>query len=95
MEQTGDGSRINRKSAEFVCDLLSGYLQSDTNAVVGVIAPYRAQVTYLQRLLRARAVPKDQAKRIRLGTVHAFQGSEADVVHWDLVETRNHKIGRL
>jgi len=30
-----------------------------------------------------------------LGTVHAFQGSEADVIIWDLVDTRNHKIGRL
>ena len=62
---------------------------------MGIIAPYRAQVTLIRRLLRERGPEKDQARRIRLGTVHAFQGSEADVIIWDLVETRDHKIGRL
>jgi superfamily I DNA and/or RNA helicase len=64
-------------------------------AIVGVIAPYRAEVTHIRRLLRDRSLPKEQARRLRLGTVHAFQGSEADVILWDLVETRQHKIGRL
>ena len=63
--------------------------------MVGIIAPYRGQVTCIRRLLRERSLPPDQTKRLRLGTVHAFQGSEADIIIWDLVDTRNHKIGRL
>ena len=29
-----------------------------------------------------------------MGTVHAFQGSEADVVIWDLVDTIHNAIGK-
>lgn len=95
VEQTLDGSRVNKKSAEFIAKLVSQYLTDDSEAVVGVIAPYRGQVAYLRRLFREGSLRQEQTKRLRLGTVHAFQGSEADVVVWDLVDTRNHKIGRL
>ena len=95
VEQTPDGSRVNRKSAEFVSSLVCDYLHAGPDMVVGVIAPYRAQVTHIRRLLRNRELPRDVQKRIRLGTIHAFQGSEADIIIWDLVETRHHKIGRL
>jgi hypothetical protein len=95
VEQTPDGSRVNKLSAALVVELLCRYLDSDPQIIVGVIAPYRAEVTCIRRLVRDRSWSKDQAKRIRLGTVHAFQGSEADVIIWDLVESRHHKIGRL
>lgn len=95
VEQTPSGSRLNRVSADLVAKLVCRYLEADNDAVVGVIAPYRAQVTCIRRLLRDRKLPKDLARRIRLGTVHAFQGSEADIIVWDLVDTRDHKIGRL
>jgi superfamily I DNA and/or RNA helicase len=95
VEQTVDGSRINKQSARFVADLATEYLSKDSDVVVGIIAPYRGQVTRIRRLLRERSLPPDQTKRLRLGTVHAFQGSEADVIIWDPVDTRNHKIGRL
>jgi hypothetical protein len=95
VEQTPSASRLNRVSAQLVASLACRLLQEDSDAIVGIIAPYRAQVTLIRRLLRERGPEKDQARRIRLGTVHAFQGSEADVIIWDLVETRDHKIGRL
>jgi hypothetical protein len=95
VEQTVDGSRINKQAACLVADLATDYLSKDSDAVVGIITPYRAQVTCIRRLLRERSLPTDQTKRLRLGTVHAFQGSEADIIIWDLVDTRNHKLGRL
>jgi hypothetical protein len=95
VEQTASASRMNRASAKLVASLACRLLHEDSHAIVGIIAPYRAQVTLLRRLLKERGLAKDQARRIRLGTVHAFQGSEADVIIWDLVETREHKIGRL
>jgi superfamily I DNA and/or RNA helicase len=45
--------------------------------------------------LKQTPLPSAIADRIRIGTVHAFQGSEADVIILDLVESRNHKIGNL
>ena len=95
VEKTSSASRLNRVSAQLVASLACRLLHEDSDAIVGIIAPYRAQVTLIRRLLSEQGLAKDQARRIRLGTVHAFQGSEADVVIWDLVETRDHKIGRL
>jgi superfamily I DNA and/or RNA helicase len=45
--------------------------------------------------LKQTPLPSAIADRIRIGTVHAFQGSEADVIILNLVESRNHKIGKL
>lgn len=95
VEQTIQGSRVNKGSAELVVDLACYYLQVDDDFLVGIVAPYRGQVTRIRRLLRERSLSKDQVRRLRLGTVHAFQGSQAAVIIWDLVENRNHKIGRL
>lgn len=95
VEQTPSASRLNRVSAQLVASLAYHFLHEDDEAIVGIIAPYRAQVTLIRRLLSEQGLEKDQARRIQLGTVHAFQGSESDVIIWDLVETRDHKIGRL
>jgi hypothetical protein len=48
---------------------------------IGVISPFRSQADALEAALLA-AFPADriEALRLRVGTVHAFQGSEADVV---------------
>jgi superfamily I DNA and/or RNA helicase len=45
--------------------------------------------------LKQTPLPSAIADRIRIVTVHAFQGSEADFIILDLVESRNHKIGKL
>ncbi len=95
VEQTPSASRMNRVSARLVASIACRLLKEDSDAIVGIIAPYRAQVSLIRRLLKDQGLASDQARRIRLGTVHAFQGSEADVIIWDLVETRDHKIGRL
>ncbi|GAA2675057.1 DEAD/DEAH box helicase [Actinoplanes palleronii] len=48
---------------------------------IGVISPFRAQAEALEAALVA-AVPAERIEelRLRVGTVHAFQGSEADAV---------------
>lgn len=48
---------------------------------IGVISPFRAQAEAIEAaLLAAFPVDRIEALRLRVGTVHAFQGSEADVV---------------
>jgi hypothetical protein len=48
---------------------------------IGVISPFRAQAEALEAAL-VEVVPADRIEelRLRVGTVHAFQGSEADAV---------------
>ena len=66
---------------------------------VAIIAPYRAQVQRLRRLLRQ----EQQALRsplnrlvIDVGTVHQFQGSDADIIIFDMVDGMPRRaIGQL
>jgi len=50
---------------------------------------------FQKRLLKEMKLPTDQSDRIAAGTVHAFQGAEADIIIRDLVDSRDQPIGRL
>jgi len=52
---------------------------------VSIIAPYRAQVHLIERLLRLQGL----ADLVQAGTVHRFQGRQSDVVIFDTVSTAN------
>jgi len=54
---------------------------------LGVITPYRRQVEELEQHLGDRM--RDHRDRIRIGTVHAFQGGERDAIVLSLVATRH------
>ena len=61
---------------------------------VGLITPYNGQVALLKRHLKS--IDDDAVRnRIQVGTIHPFQGSERDVIIWDLVETADLDLGRL
>lgn len=48
---------------------------------VGIISPFRAQATALEEaILEALTIDEIEALDLRVGTVHAFQGNERDVV---------------
>ncbi|UWG48464.1 UvrD/REP helicase [Halanaeroarchaeum sp. HSR-CO] len=65
--------------AEYVADLVSGYLDAGVPAVdVGVIAPFRAQVAEIGRLVPSGVV---------VDTVDRFQGSSKEVVVVSFVAT--------
>lgn len=95
VQRTEGGSRKNVKSAETVVKLVDRHILSNDQIKIGIITPYRAQVSLIKRMLKEKEIPEPALKRVTVGTVHAFQGSEADVVIWDLVETRDHPIGKL
>jgi superfamily I DNA and/or RNA helicase len=95
VEQTSEGSRRNRKTADIVVGLVRKYLSQDSEIQIGVISPYRGQVSLIKRKLKELTLNESDNQRIRVGTVHAFQGSEADVIVWDLVDSKNLKVGRL
>src|SRR5690606_1595803 len=79
-----------------VVSIVKMLFTQDKRLHIGVIAPYRAQVSYINRLLD-QYLSKSLRSQVDVGTVHAFQGREADVVIWDLVEATKPgiKIGLL
>lgn len=95
VEQTAGHSRVNPRSAEVTTSVVERLLLSDSSAEVGVVTPYRGQVAEIKRRLKDLDLPREQHQRVKVGTVHAFQGSEADVIVWDLVDTRDFRVGRL
>ncbi len=72
----------NKSEAEVIMEiidrlLMCGFKEED----IGIIAPYRRQVAYINSLLRARFRDRENKKiPITCGTVHAFQGKEKEVI---------------
>ncbi len=86
---TKRGSRMNPVEAEVVLELLRVLLdyEEDKYRRIGVVTAYRAQAGHLRQLLKSHGLEKE--KRVQVGTVHAFQGGEAEVIIWNLVDSRN------
>lgn len=90
------GSRFNKYSAQVTASIAVEAILNHTHISVGIITPYRAQVNQIKKQLMIRlGSVKEQIDRIKIGTIHAFQGDEADVIIYDIVDTLDTKIGRL
>ena len=71
---------VNAAEVAVVVDVVHGLAASGRTGI-GVVSPFRPQAEALEAaLLAAFTVDRIEALRLRVGTVHAFQGSEADVV---------------
>ncbi len=80
---TRGGSRYNAESAALVARLVRQIVHDAPETSVAVVSPYRAQTERLRTHLA------DLEGSLQIGTVHAMQGSEADIVLWDLVDVRD------
>lgn len=80
----GDGqSWRNAEEAKAVRRVVDGLLAGlPPDATVGVVTPFRAQKETLARMWR-------DDDRVRVGTVHTFQGGQRDVMVLSPVATRN------
>ena len=71
---------VNAAEVTAVVEVVRGLAGSGRTGI-GVISPFRPQAESLEAaLLAAFPVDRIEAMRLRVGTVHAFQGSEAEVV---------------
>lgn len=62
-------------------------------ALVLIVAPYKPHVERLKRLIEQEYKKrgfKENLNYVRTGTIHSFQGSEADIVIFDLVIDKPH-----
>lgn len=98
-------SRLNCFSAAVDVDLAFKFLENKLNALdpadtkpekdasVLIVAPYKPHITRINQLIdleyRSRGF-KENLNFIRAGTIHSFQGSEADIVIFDLVIDEPH-----
>ena len=63
-----------------------------------IVAPYKPHVTLVNKMIeneyRKWKIPAEYYNLVRAGTIHSFQGSEADIVIFDLVVDEPHyKVG--
>ena len=99
---TKGGTRQNKVFAENVIDILDT-LAKDKNAdfTIGVITPYKGQVSLLRALKRERGYDDHFGSRVKIGTVHTFQGSECDIIIFDMVDCyvlengHSNRLGKL
>ena len=67
---------------------------TENGASILIIAPYKAHITYIKQLIeleyRERGFHGDHPYFIDAGTIHRFQGTEADIVIFDLVVDEPH-----
>lgn len=94
-------SRLNHMSAAVCVDLAFYFLQNklkdtantERKTRVLIVAPYKPHVVRINKLIEieyANRGIKDYPELIRAGTIHSFQGSEADIVIFDLVIDEPH-----
>ena len=92
---TKGGTRQNTANAEAVINLIDKYSQDEEATFsIGVITPYTGQVSLLKARFIDRAYSLDFQERVKIGTVHTFQGSECDVIIFDMVDCSKFEKGK-
>lgn len=99
---TKGGTRQNKVFAENIMNILDELSEDkDADFSIGIITPYKGQVSLLRALKREREYEEKFDNRIKIGTIHTFQGSECDIIIFDMVDCfdmengKPNKIGRL
>ena len=92
---TKGGTRQNRKFAEAAVKLLDEMKADGGNEFsIGIITPYKGEVSLLKWAIHEKDYPDKFTKRIKVGTIHTFQGSECDVIIFDMVDCAKLESGR-
>lgn len=97
MQKTDNHSRYNLTSSDLVIETLSKILRQPEKPTIGIITPYRAQAHRISRLVKeaGERSANPNYRKVKVGTVHAFQGDECDIILFDLVDTSEDGPGRL
>ena len=84
---TKGGTRQNVANADAVMELLDVYSeQQEETFSIGVITPYTGQVALLKARFIEKKYNSDFQDRVKIGTIHTFQGSECEVIIFDMVD---------
>ncbi len=80
-------SRFNVASALITCTIADASQQAGSST--GIITPYKSQARLIRQLFNELGL-----RGISVSTVHRFQGSEQDVIVFDIVDAFSKKPGR-
>jgi len=84
------GSWQNEYTAElamkFAKQIVAQAQRDGIKVSIAIITPYRAQVKLVRQKIRSYQEQQQTKLSIEAGTIHQFQGSEADIVIFDLVD---------
>ena len=93
---TKGGTRQNIENSKAVMELLDKYYEdAEETFEIGIITPYTGQVSLLRCLFGQKNYSPAFQKRVRIGTVHTFQGSESDVIIFDMVDSLKFEKGNV
>lgn len=83
--QVSTGGRFNLYNAIVVAELAESIIKSsnDPEVRLGIITAYRHQANLILRIIEDKGISRD---KIRISTIHTFQGAENKIVVFDLVE---------
>lgn len=86
-------SAANEPEAKAVANLVQSVVDQlrDGDTTVGVVTPFRLQADLIVKLLRSQPWWASHGQRVTVGTAHAFQGSECDVMIFSPVVTNGMK----
>ncbi|MGK7391248.1 MAG: AAA domain-containing protein [Candidatus Cyclobacteriaceae bacterium M2_1C_046] len=93
-------SRFNTEEADLLLKRMDELLQKlvlheqiDPLLSIGIISPYKAQVTYLKKHAEDYKWLSEHKEKITINTVDAFQGQERDIISISLV--RSNEAGEI
>ena len=92
---TKGGTRQNLANANAVMNLVDLYSkEKEERYSIGIITPYRGQVSLLKAYFIEKEYNLSFQDRVKIGTVHTFQGSECDVIIFDMVDCSKFEKGK-
>jgi len=87
VENNSKGNIAHALIVRSLCGVLRSVGLASSASDLGIIAPYRAQVSLLEDLLE-----EAELSHVTVGTVHRFQGAERDTIILDLTESDPHTL---
>jgi superfamily I DNA and/or RNA helicase len=98
-KRSSKGSRFNKGSCRVIVEqtLAQVKVHPKLNEIdtIGIITPYKAQVNKINQRIMDQGWPKNFLDKIKVGTIHSFQGAQADLLILDLVESKERNLGIL
>lgn len=86
-------SRFNDEEAQLLMRLVEKLVEEigseNWNHTIGIIAPYRAQVDHLKKLVESSGVLEPIKAFLTINTVDAFQGQERDIIAISFVRSND------
>jgi len=82
----------NSQEARFIIDQLEKFLEMEESPTVGVITPFREQVTLISKIVLEQPNARDYFDdlRLKIMTFDTCQGEEREVIIYSMVATQSH-----